>query len=178
MWSELLIYTDGACSVNPGKGGHGMIAILGNNGVPQVQFIHSGFKAQTTNNEQELSAMLSALVFSAFCFDKGILHPDARVQIVTDSQYCEKGINSWIYNWARDGFMKKGAPIPNARLWKAVNKIRLHLRTFVYEQTGTYADPFTITWVKGHSTDALNNMVDKIAVNACQTGTGMTKRIK
>ena len=142
--SEITIYTDGACSGNPGKGGWGAIIILSD----EKKYL-SGFKALTTNNQMELTATIESL--------KSIVEP-SNIKLYTDSQYVKNGITSWILNWKKNGWKTANKkPVANKDLWLELDK---------------YVEYHSVNWfwVKGHSGDRYNEIADDLAVkamNAC-----------
>ena len=133
------VYTDGACSGNPGPGGWGAILEYG----PHVREL-SGGEAQTTNNRMELTAVIVAL-------EK--LKEPCIVELYSDSKYVldslEKG---WVYNWEKNNWVKKDKkPALNADLWQQLLvQIRRHTVHF--------------HWVKGHADNPKNNRCDQLAV--------------
>lgn len=134
------IYTDGACSGNPGMGGWG--AILVYNGREKEI---CGSEAQTTNNRMELTAVIEAL---------GALKEPCSVTLTTDSKYVCDAINQeWVYNWKRSGWRKPDKkPALNVDLWeKLLALLEKHSVQFV--------------WVKGHNGNPYNERCDKLAVN-------------
>lgn len=134
------IYTDGACSGNPGMGGWG--AILVYNGREKEI---CGSEAQTTNNRMELTAVIKAL--------KALKEP-CSVTLTTDSKYVCDAINQeWVYNWKRNGWRKADKkPALNVDLWEELLALlEKHNVKFV--------------WVKGHNGNAYNERCDKLAVN-------------
>ncbi len=134
------IYTDGSCIGNPGKGGWAAIII---NGGKKTEI--KGSKKDTTNNQMELLAPIKALKK----IPKG-----SKVQIFTDSKYVKSGITEWINNWKKNGWKTAGKQkVKNKDLWVELDIL---------------ANEFDIkwSWVKGHSTDKLNNEVDLIARSA------------
>ena len=134
------IYTDGACSGNPGMGGWG--AILVYNGREKEI---CGGEAQTTNNRMELTAVIEAL--------KALKEP-CSVTLTTDSKYVCDAINQeWVYNWKRNGWRKPDKkPALNVDLWtELLDLLEKHSVKFV--------------WVKGHNGNAYNERCDKLAVN-------------
>ena len=138
--NEVTIYTDGACSGNPGKGGWGAILIYN-----KEERCISGSKQLTTNNQMELTATIEAL--------KAISKP-SNIALYTDSQYVKKGITSWIFNWKKNGWKTANKkPVANKDLWIELNK---------------YVDFHSVNWfwVKGHSGDRYNEIADKLAVKA------------
>ncbi|TPW28703.1 ribonuclease HI [Pararhizobium mangrovi] len=131
------IFTDGACSGNPGPGGWG--AILRYNGTQKEL---SGGEAATTNNRMELMAAISALE---------ALKTPCEVALYTDSNYLRDGIRSWIDNWKKNGWKTAAKkPVKNAELWQALDAAR---------------ERHTISWhwVKGHAGHAENERADELA---------------
>ena len=138
--NEVTIYTDGACSGNPGKGGWGAILI----NAKETKYM-SGSKQLTTNNQMELTATIEAL--------KAILKP-SNIALYTDSQYVKNGITSWIFNWKKNGWKTANKkPVANKDLWIELEK---------------YVDFHSVSWfwVKGHSGDHYNEIADELAVKA------------
>lgn len=131
------IYTDGACSGNPGPGGWG--AILRAAG--QEKEIWGGEPA-TTNNRMEMMAVIKALQ---------LLKRPVRARVFTDSQYVQKGISEWIKGWKARGWMTAGkTPVKNADLWKALDSVaQLHEVEWL--------------WVKGHAGHPENERADELA---------------
>lgn len=141
----LQIYTDGACSGNPGKGGWAW-HIHGSN----IQ--NSGHKVRTTNNEMELQAIESAIHYL-----NGI--GCTKAKIYSDSSYCIEGCKSWVFGWAKKGWKTStGSDVKNLELWKSI-----------YEML---SGPCLIEFikVKGHSGNAGNELADKLAVTAMNRG--------
>ena len=135
--TEAVIYTDGACSGNPGPGGWGAGLRYGDH----VQELHGG-EASTTNNRMELMAAISAL--------EALSRP-STVQLYTDSRYVLDGITKWLPNWERRGWRTAAKqPVKNVDLWQ---------RLVAAEQ------PHEITWhwVKGHNGDPGNERADELA---------------
>lgn len=136
------IFTDGACSGNPGPGGYG--AILRYNGHEKEI---SGGDAHTTNNRMEISGVIAAL--------KALKEP-CIVKLTTDSQYVSNSINKgWIYGWEKNNWIRKSGKkteeVPNADLWQELLKlIRTHDVTFI--------------WVRGHNGHPENERCDQLAV--------------
>ena len=132
------IYTDGACSGNPGPGGWG--AVLRYQGHERELF---GSEAgQTTNNRMELMAAIQALE----CLKRPV-----TVRLHTDSVYLRSGITSWLAGWKRNGWQTKDRkPVKNADLWQRLDAA---------------AKPHTIEWlwVKGHNGDVGNERADGLA---------------
>jgi len=134
------IYTDGSCLGNPGNGGWAAIIIE-----DEKKTLIKGSKKDTTNNQMELLAPIMALKK----IPKG-----SSVQVFTDSKYVKSGITEWIHNWRKNGWKTANKqPVKNKDLWT-----ELDLMTSEFE--------IKWSWVKGHSTDKLNNEVDLIAREA------------
>tara|TARA_B100000575_G_scaffold12950_1_gene9364 strand:+ start:126 stop:566 length:441 start_codon:yes stop_codon:yes gene_type:complete len=132
------IYTDGSCIGNPGKGGWAAI-ILDN----KKQKIISGSEPYTTNNRMELIAVIKAL--------KNVKKKE--ITLITDSQYVKNGIEVWILKWKKNGWMTaEKKPVKNKDLWLMLEKL-------------SEGKKVKWEWVKGHSSDKLNNKVDEIARN-------------
>ena len=139
MGKKITIYTDGACSGNPGKGGWAAVIIEDKN-----EKTISGSEQLTTNNRMELSAVINALR------EVG----SAELDIYTDSKYVKNGIESWIKNWKINGWMTAAKqPVKNKDLW-------LELDTLVSDKAIGWK------WVKGHSNDHYNTIVDEAARKA------------
>jgi ribonuclease HI len=139
MGKKITIYTDGACSGNPGKGGWAAVIVEDKN-----EKTISGSEPLTTNNRMELSAVINALR------EVG----SAELDIYTDSKYVKNGIESWIKNWKINGWMTAAKqPVKNKDLW-------LELDTLVSEKVIGWK------WVKGHSNDHYNTIVDEAARKA------------
>ena len=134
------IYTDGSCIGNPGKGGWAAIIII-NDKKTQM----TGSQKNTTNNQMELLAPIKAL---------NKIPRGSKIQIFTDSKYVKSGITEWIHNWKKNG-------------WKTANKQSVKNKEFWIE-LDLLTEKFEIkwSWVKGHSTDKLNNEVDLLARKA------------
>ena len=135
---EVTIYTDGACSGNPGPGGWGAILRYGS-AVKEM----SGGDPETTNNRMELTGVITAL---------SALKEPCRVKLHTDSQYVESAVNlGWLESWQRRGWRRKGGEVKNPDLWQAlIPLLETHDVTFV--------------WVKGHAENEYNNRCDELAV--------------
>lgn len=139
MKEKITIYTDGACSGNPGKGGWAAVIIEDEN-----EKTISGSEMLTTNNRMELLAVINALKEVS----------SAELDIYTDSKYVKNGIESWIKNWKINGWMTAAKqPVKNKDLW-------LELDTLVTKKEIEWK------WVKGHSNDHYNTIVDEAARKA------------
>ena len=135
---QVTIYTDGACSGNPGPGGWG--AILSYNG---HRMELSGGEPATTNNRMELLGVISAL--------KALKEP-CQVELYTDSQYVVNAMNQgWLRSWKAKGWKRKGGELKNIDLWQVLDGLlSTHQVTF--------------HWVKGHAENEFNNRCDALAV--------------
>ena len=134
------IYTDGACSGNPGKGGWGAIIIDDN--LSQISI--SGSEIKTTNNRMELMAPIMAL--------KKIKRK-SEITIFTDSKYVKDGITDWIKKWRLNNWRNSNKkPVKNKDLWiKLDNLCQVHKINW--------------KWVKAHAGNKYNNLVDELAVS-------------
>ena len=138
---EVTIYTDGACSGNPGPGGWGSVLIY-----KGIKKEISGGQKETTNNIMEITAVLEAL--------KLLKHP-CIVNVYSDSAYVVNCFTQgWIYNWIKkDWKTSNNEPVKNKDLWEELYKLtKIHKVTF--------------NKVKGHSDNELNNRCDELARNA------------
>ena len=135
---KVTIYTDGACSGNPGPGGRG--AILSYNGHTKEL---SGGDPATTNNRMELMGAISAL--------EALTEP-CEVELYSDSKYLVDSVTKgWLSSWVKQGFLRKGKPVPNTDLWKRLLVLLdRHQVAFI--------------WVKGHAENEFNNRCDELAV--------------
>ena len=135
---NVTIYTDGACSGNPGPGGWGVI--LRYNGQEKEL---SGGERETTNNRMELLGVISAL--------RALKEP-CQVELYTDSQYIVNAMNKgWLKGWKARGWRRKEGPLKNPDLWQALDALlEKHAVTF--------------HWVKGHAENPYNNRCDALAV--------------
>tara|TARA_B100001013_G_C24591169_1_gene434861 strand:- start:365 stop:790 length:426 start_codon:yes stop_codon:yes gene_type:complete len=136
------IYTDGSCIGNPGVGGWGAIIIMDGKKIKI-----KGNKTNTTNNQMELIAPIKAL--------KKIPN-NSEVQIFTDSKYVKMGITEWIHKWKKNDWKTSSKKkVKNIELWTQLDKL---------------SNNFDIkwNWVKGHSTDKLNNEADLLARKAAK----------
>ena len=134
------IYTDGACSGNPGKGGWGAVLVYGN-----TEKEISGGNSDTTNNRMELTAVIEALK---------MLKMPCNVTLNTDSKYVCDAINQqWVYSWKKNGWKKADKkPALNVDLWEELLPLlEIHNVTF--------------NWVKGHNGHPYNERCDSLAVN-------------
>jgi ribonuclease HI len=130
------IYTDGACSGNPGRGGWAVIILDGE----KIEKI-SGSKDNTTNNRMELTAVISALKYVK----------DKDLEIYTDSKYTKDGIEKWISNWKKNGWKTANKQdVKNKDLWDELDQLNSQKNV-------------QWNWVKGHANNQYNNMADELA---------------
>lgn len=135
---NVIIYTDGACSYNPGPGGWGCVLIY-----KDIQKTFSGFEKETTNNKMEITAVIEAL--------KKLKEP-CNVDLYSDSAYvCNAFLENWVDNWKNNNFKASNKKsIQNLELWKELLELcKIHNVTFHK--------------VKGHADNELNNLCDKLA---------------
>lgn len=139
---DYLVYTDGACSGNPGPGGYGIVIIH-----DDIMQEIGGYESDTTNNRMELTAVIKAL---ACIYNKA---GSSTIKLTTDSNYVVNAIHKgWLKNWIKHGYHKSdGSPLPNEDLWKEFNDI--------YTKHNVKFE-----WVKGHAGNKYNERCDRIAV--------------
>ncbi len=138
---KVTIYTDGACSGNPGVGGWGAVLMYG-----KLEKQISGADGSTTNNRMEMTAVIEAL--------KCLKEP-CEVELYSDSAYVVNAFtNGWIYGWQKNGFKKSdNSPVLNEDLWhEIIGLTNVHKVTFIK--------------VKGHADNEYNNLCDKLATDA------------
>ena len=137
MTPKVVIYTDGACSGNPGPGGWGAILFYG-----EKKKELKGGDLATTNNRMELMAAIQAL--------EALTKP-CHVELHTDSQYVQKGIHEWIHGWKRRGWRTAdGKPVKNDDLWKRLDEARARHKV-------------DWRWIKGHAGHEFNERADELA---------------
>jgi ribonuclease HI len=135
--AKILIYSDGACSGNPGPGGWGAVLISGNH-----RKEISGGEALTTNNRMELMAAISAL---------NALKKRSDVAIYTDSAYVKNGITGWIHGWNKNGWRTADKkPVKNVELWQELDALRNKHNVEWF-------------WLKGHAGHPENERADELA---------------
>jgi ribonuclease HI len=138
--TPVVIYTDGACSGNPGPGGWAAILTYGDS-CKEI----SGGEPVTTNNRMELMAAISALE---------TLKQPRHVELHTDSEYVMKGITQWIHGWKRNGWKTADKkPVKNAELWQRLDEARRRHQIKWH-------------WVRGHAGHAENERADELAREA------------
>jgi ribonuclease HI len=155
---EIIIYTDGACSGNPGPGGFGWVILFNNKLIE-----HSESEVDTTNNRMEISAIVSVLEF----FDKN-KKSDKNYKIIihTDSELISNSINkNWLSSWSRNGWRKADKqPVKNQDLWERL-----------WELISKYLVDFV--WVKAHNGNEYNEKCDKLATSASKEQTPVYHKI-
>jgi len=145
---NIKIYTDGACSGNPGPGGYGCIlsTVLNNGQLYEVK--HSGGCRMTTNNRMEMIAVIQGLLAL-----NGYGH---NIEVITDSKYvCDAFNEGWVYKWHAKGWQKKGG-LANRDLWSTLFNLV------------TMQNSVKFTWIRGHNGHPYNEECDRIAVCARQ----------
>ena len=146
MSGNVIMYTDGACKGNPGRGGWGVVLRWGE----ACKTLHGG-EQHTTNNRMELMAAIEGL--------KG-LKRDCDVELYTDSQYVRKGITEWLAGWKRNGWKTAAKKsVKNDDLWKALD-----------EQSERHRVNWH--WVKGHAGVPDNELADQLANQGVEELTG------
>ena len=137
MTPGVVIFTDGACSGNPGPGGWGAILMFG-----EKRKELCGGDPATTNNRMELMGAIQALE---------ALNKSCKVELTTDSQYVIKGVSEWIHAWKRRGWLTADKkPVKNDDLWRRLDEARLRHEV-------------QWKWVKGHAGNEHNERADELA---------------
>jgi len=138
------LYTDGACSGNPGPGGWATILRHVDSGAEKEL---TGGEARTTNNRMELLAVIEGL---------SALRERSRVELFSDSEYVVKGLTEWLAGWKRRGWRKADKkPVLNADLWKRLDDL-------------ASAHELSCHWVRGHDHHLENERADRLAVAAAE----------
>jgi ribonuclease HI len=147
--TEVVIYTDGACSGNPGRGGWGVVMRWQDH----EKELHGG-EPLTTNNRMELTAAIQALE---------ALNRPSKVSLHTDSKYLLDGITKWIAGWQRNGWLTSAKkPVKNDDLWRRlVEAMSRHEVTWL--------------WVKGHAGDPGNERADELARQGIEEAAGVAQ---
>ena len=134
----ITVYTDGACSGNPGKGGWGVVILRDN----KEEIFLNGGNDNTTNNRMELSAAIEALKY---------FQNKENITLITDSKYVKDGIQSWIQNWKKNGWKTAAKkPVKNKELW-------IELDDLITKHNISWE------WVKGHAGNKHNEKADYLA---------------
>ncbi len=132
------IYTDGACSGNPGKGGWGVVIIEEKK---DPKFLYGG-EDNTTNNRMELKAAIEAINYFT---------NQQNIQLYTDSKYLKEGIENWIKNWKKNGWKTSSKkPVKNRDLWTELDNC-INKHSIIWN------------WVKGHANNQYNEKADELA---------------
>ena len=139
---DLIAYTDGACSGNPGPGGWGVLLQAKQGGAVVKERTMKGGAADTTNNRMELQAAIAAL---------DALDRASTITLVTDSAYVKDGITKWLHGWKRNGWRTAAKkPVKNEDLWRQLD-------------TAAARHQVTWEWVKGHAGHRENERADALA---------------
>ncbi len=139
---DLYAYTDGACSGNPGPGGWGVLLLARNGDKTLKERTLQGGAADTTNNQMELMAAISALE---------TLGKPSAITVVTDRSYVKDGITKWIHGWKKNGWRNAAKkPVKNTELWQRLD-------------AATKRHQITWEWIKGHAGHAKNERADELA---------------
>ncbi|MEO0388503.1 MAG: ribonuclease HI [Pseudomonadota bacterium] len=140
--TDLLAFTDGACSGNPGPGGWGVLLQARDGDAVLKERTLSGGAAETTNNRMELTAAIAALE---------ALERPASLRVVTDSVYVRDGVTKWLAGWKRNGWRTASKkPVKNVDLWQALDAAQAR-HCVVWD------------WVKGHAGHPENERADALA---------------
>ena len=135
------IYTDGACSGNPGPGGWGAVIFDNDNNQTNI----SGKEKNTTNNRMEILAAIMALKK---------IKSNSQITIYTDSTYVKNGITEWMFNWKKNDWKTaSNKPVKNKDLWIKLDKL-------------CEKNKVSWKWVKGHAANKYNNLADQLATSA------------
>jgi ribonuclease HI len=148
---QVLVFTDGGCSGNPGPGGWAYVIVDGSNGTSGAVLAELwGAEPVTTNNRMELSAAVAAL--EKVLGDRDLA--DARITVYTDSQYVQKGISTWVVSWKRNGWRTAAKePVKNKELWVKLDELASRR-------------PIDWRWVKGHAGHEYNERCDRMTQEA------------
>ncbi len=145
MHATYIVYTDGACSGNPGPGGWAWVSLA--NGEIREGY---GGEAVTTNNRMELLGAIEGLEAIKARIESGELK-NGPLEVRTDSQYVKNGVTSWMAAWKRNGWKTAGkTPVKNRDLWERLDMLSAGLAA-------------RWTWVEGHSGEAWNERCDELA---------------
>ncbi len=134
----IIVYTDGACSGNPGVGGWGVVIIKDN----KDEVFLNGGDDNTTNNRMELTAAIEALKN---------FQTEQTIKLITDSKYVKDGIQTWIKNWKKNGWKTSAKkPVKNKELWIELDEL-ISRHNIIWE------------WIKGHTGNKYNEKADYLA---------------
>lgn len=139
---DIVAYTDGACSGNPGPGGWGVLLRAMNGTSIVKEKTLQGGEAETTNNRMELLAAINAL--------ESLSRP-TDITVITDSAYVKNGVTQWIHGWKTNGWRTSTRkPVKNAELWQRLDEAQARHRV-------------TWEWIKGHAGHEGNERADELA---------------
>lgn len=138
----MIYYTDGACSGNPGPGGYGVVGVESD----KIIFVHSHHSEATTNNREELKAILYVML------NFGARGNDEAPIVYSDSAYCVNTLTSWMFNWAKNGWIKSDK--------KAPENLGLIQAYYDWYSKGCRID---LRKVKGHAGNKYNELADALA---------------
>lgn len=141
-----VVHCDGGCDPNPGNGGWGVA--IDADGQPTIPLW--GGEASTTNNRMEMTAAIVAL---------SVLPTRCKAVLISDSQYLVNGMNAWLAGWKRKGYMRGNNEIPNADLWRTLNKLNAGLDV-------------RWEWVRGHNGHTGNEQADGLASRGMREARG------
>lgn len=140
--ADLIAFTDGACSGNPGPGGWGVLLQARKDGQIVKERSLQGGEAETTNNQMELLAAITALE---------TLERPSQITVITDSTYVKNGVTQWIHAWKRNGWRTSARKqVKNAELWQRLDEAAAR-HEVIWE------------WVKGHAGHPENERADELA---------------
>ncbi|PIE99090.1 MAG: ribonuclease HI [Treponema sp.] len=144
-YKNIDIYTDGACSGNPGPGGWAFVVIIDG----ELTAKKSGGEKNTTNNKMELTAVIKAF---EFLLANDIPTSNKAPKVYTDSKYVQQGISDWIHNWKKNNWRtSQKKPVKNQELWQSLDCLANQI------------NPQWL-WVKAHNNNEYNELCDKMAV--------------
>lgn len=141
MLPKAELFTDGACSGNPGPGGWGFVLRVAGS-----ETEGAGGESRTTNNRMELLGAIEGLK---------LLAEPHEVRLVSDSQYLVKGLSEWVEGWKKRGWRRKEGPVLNVELWQELDRLRLYHR-------------IRPEWVRGHQGHPENERCDRLAVEVIE----------
>ncbi len=149
---KLYVYTDGACSGNPGPGGYAALLVQEGNVIDSTR----GSEEYTTNNRMELQAVIEGIKLAAKKIEKMRLIDHIEVVVITDSQYVQKGFTEWMKKWKANGWKTTTKrPVKNIDLWKELHRLE-----------NIFGSILKFEWTKGHNGNEHNELADRIAVES------------
>lgn len=142
----IVLYTDGSYTIGRNKGGWAFVHA--DETYHRVIYSERGDLTNATNNVAELMAVINAIEYAIREY------PDNPIEVLTDSQYVQKGFHNWVDGWKEKGWVKyNGAPILNLELWKKLYEYKCDVASI------------SISWVRGHDSDFFNEIADELAGN-------------